>query len=151
MYVCFSLGEILYCVVSNLNLLHISQWITLPTQMCLVLYTFWANLPHLHYSTRVIHTRVSWRAFTGSLIEGKSLQVCSTLLSILADLNNSVIRKVSFLPIISNSSCPLSNIKPQLVSWSLTCSKPTVVLRQGPSIYQSFRFLSFSPCGLPEW
>ena len=31
---------------SNLNFLHISQWITLPTQSCLVLYSFCANLLH---------------------------------------------------------------------------------------------------------
>ena len=31
---------------SNFNLLHISQWITLPTQSCLVLYSFYANLLH---------------------------------------------------------------------------------------------------------
>ena len=29
---------------SNLNFLHICQWITLPTQSCLVLYSFCANL-----------------------------------------------------------------------------------------------------------
>ena len=29
---------------SNLNFLHISQWITLPTQSCLALYSFCANL-----------------------------------------------------------------------------------------------------------
>ena len=34
-------------VLSNLNCLHISQWITLPTQSCLVLYSFCANLRHL--------------------------------------------------------------------------------------------------------
>ena len=34
-------------VWSNLNFLHISQWITLPTQSCLVLYSFCANLLHL--------------------------------------------------------------------------------------------------------
>ena len=33
-------------VWSNLNFLHISQWITLPTQLCLVLYSFCANLLH---------------------------------------------------------------------------------------------------------
>ena len=33
-------------VRSNLNFLHISQWITLPTQSCLVLYSFCANLLH---------------------------------------------------------------------------------------------------------
>ena len=31
-------------VWSNLNFLHISQWITLPTKSCLVLYSFCANL-----------------------------------------------------------------------------------------------------------
>ena len=33
-------------VWSNLNFLHTSQWITLPTQSCLVLYSFCANLLH---------------------------------------------------------------------------------------------------------
>ena len=33
-------------VWSNFNFLRISQWITLPTQSCLVLYSFWANLLH---------------------------------------------------------------------------------------------------------
>ena len=33
-------------VRSDLNFLHISQWITLPTQSCLVLYSFCANLLH---------------------------------------------------------------------------------------------------------
>ena len=33
-------------VWSHLNISHNSQWITLPTQSCLVLYTFCANLLH---------------------------------------------------------------------------------------------------------
>ena len=33
-------------VWSNLNFLHICQWITLPIQSCLVLYSFSANLQH---------------------------------------------------------------------------------------------------------
>ena len=33
-------------VWSNLNFWHIFQWITLPTQSCLVLYSFCANLLH---------------------------------------------------------------------------------------------------------
>ena len=33
-------------VRSNLNFLHSSQWITLPTHLCLVLYSFFANLLH---------------------------------------------------------------------------------------------------------
>ena len=32
----------------NLNFLHISQWITLPIESCLILYTVRANLLHLH-------------------------------------------------------------------------------------------------------
>ena len=31
---------------SNFNFLHNSQWITLPTQSCLVLYSFWPDLLH---------------------------------------------------------------------------------------------------------
>ena len=33
-------------VWSNLNFLHIPQWITLPTQSCLLLYSFCANFLH---------------------------------------------------------------------------------------------------------
>ena len=33
-------------VWSNLNILRLSKWITLPTQSCLVLYSFGANLLH---------------------------------------------------------------------------------------------------------
>ena len=33
-------------VWSNLNFFHISLWLTLPTQLCLVLYSFCANLLH---------------------------------------------------------------------------------------------------------
>ena len=33
-------------VWSNLNFLHISPWITLPTQSCLAFYSFYANLLH---------------------------------------------------------------------------------------------------------
>ena len=50
-YVSFSrtaAGLCWYClfVWSNFNFLHISQWITLPTQSCLVLYFFWAYFLH---------------------------------------------------------------------------------------------------------
>ena len=33
-------------VWSNFNFLHSSQWITFPSQSCLVLYSFWTNLLH---------------------------------------------------------------------------------------------------------
>ena len=50
-YVSFSrtaagLGMNQLFVWSNLHFLQISQWTTLPTQSCLVLYSFWANLLH---------------------------------------------------------------------------------------------------------
>ena len=51
-YVChFSRTGVGLCIYHlfvcwNLNFLHISQWITLPTQSCLALYTFCANLLH---------------------------------------------------------------------------------------------------------
>ena len=35
-----------WSVWSNWNFLHISQWITLPTQLCFALYSFCANLQH---------------------------------------------------------------------------------------------------------
>ena len=48
----FSRTDIKLCIYhlfvwSNLNFLHISQWIPLPTQLCLVLYSFCAYLLHL--------------------------------------------------------------------------------------------------------
>ena len=60
-------------VWSNWNFLHISQWITLPTQSCLALYSFCANLLYLLiiiiiiiiYSFRVFHISISWWFFTG--------------------------------------------------------------------------------------
>ena len=50
-YVSFSGTATGFCIYplfvwSNLNFLHISQWITLPTQSCLDLYSFCANLLH---------------------------------------------------------------------------------------------------------
>ena len=51
LYVTFSRTGAGLCIYhlfawSSLNFLHISQWITLPTQSCLALYSFWANLLH---------------------------------------------------------------------------------------------------------
>ena len=52
LYVSFSRTAAELCIYhlflwSNLNFLHISVWITFPTQSCLVLYSFCANLQHL--------------------------------------------------------------------------------------------------------
>ena len=54
-------------VWSNLNFLHISQWITLPTQSCLVLYSIINLLYSLyyHYFWWVSHISVSRWSFTG--------------------------------------------------------------------------------------
>ena len=51
LWVCFSrtdVGLFIYHLFlwSNLNFLHISQWTTLPTQLCQVLYSICANLLH---------------------------------------------------------------------------------------------------------
>ena len=43
-----------FYVWSNLNFLHISQWITLLIQSCLVLYSFFANLLHSLFMWGVI-------------------------------------------------------------------------------------------------
>ena len=59
-YVCYFLGHMLgLCIYhlfawSNLNFLHISQWISLPSKSCLVLYSFCANLLHSLMIVRVI-------------------------------------------------------------------------------------------------
>ena len=50
-YVSFSMTGAGVCIYhlfvwSNFDLLHISQWITLPTQSCLVIYSFCPNLLH---------------------------------------------------------------------------------------------------------
>ena len=58
-------------VWSNLNFLHISQWITLPTQSCLTfLYSFCANLLHL-FIIIIIH---SLELFTSAIADGFSLK-----------------------------------------------------------------------------
>ena len=52
-------------VWSNLNFLYISQWITLPAQSCLSLYSRCTNLLHsLSTSWRAFHTSVSWWFFS---------------------------------------------------------------------------------------
>ena len=61
-------------VWSNLNFLHISQWITLPTQSCLVLYSFCANL---------LHSLIMWLMVSSLLPHSLHLQFC-WVLSILA-------------------------------------------------------------------
>ena len=51
-------------VWSNLNFLHNSQWITLPTLSCLVLYSFCANLLHFPFFRFFFLTRASTDGFS---------------------------------------------------------------------------------------
>ena len=61
-------------VWSNLNFLHISQWITLPTQSCLVFYSFCANL---------LHSLIMWLMVPSASPHNQHLLFCCVL-SILA-------------------------------------------------------------------
>ena len=61
-------------VWSNLNFLHISQWITLSTQLCLVLNSFCANL---------LHSLIVWLIFSSLSPHSRHLLFC-WVLSILA-------------------------------------------------------------------
>ena len=90
-------------VWSNLNFLHNSQWITLPTQSYIVLYSFYYFIP--------------WEFFTPALADGLSLkfewqqspQVSWTFLSILNDLSRVVVWMVSTHPLISEFSNLFNN------------------------------------------
>ena len=81
-YVSFSRTGAELCInhlLVCLNFLHISQWITLPTQSCLVLYSFCANLLHslimwLLLLIRVSHISVSWWSFTGDWVTASLLK-----------------------------------------------------------------------------
>ena len=57
-------------VRSNLNFLHISQWITLPTQSCLVLYSFCANL---------LHSLIMWLVVSSLSPHNRHLLFCCVL------------------------------------------------------------------------
>ena len=61
-------------VWSNFNSFHISQWITLPTQSCLVLYSFYANL---------LHSLIMWLVVSSLSPHSRHLLFCCVL-SILA-------------------------------------------------------------------
>ena len=88
----------------NWNFLHISQSITLPTQSCLTLYSFCANLLHYYYfyyyyytHLRVFHASFSWWSLT-VVCDSKSPEVPLTLSSILNDLNDTIILMVLLFP-----------------------------------------------------
>ena len=102
-------------VWSNLNFLHIYQWITLPTQSCLALYFFCANLLHslimwlivsslsphsIHFlfccvlSILAFQTSFKWRVFPEVWVTS---QVSRSLRDILADFNSAMVWSVSIL------------------------------------------------------
>ena len=86
-------------VWSNLNFLHISQWITLPTQSCLVSYSFCANFLHslilwlmvLSLSQHSLHLLFCWVLSILALI-----WLVLTALSCAAIRRDSVSLSVSF-------------------------------------------------------
>ena len=125
-------------VWSNLNFLHNSQWITSPTQSCLVLYfalicflrlicdwSFRLNhhttytcyfvafylflLYYYYYHYYYLLNRVFHISVHWSLSDSKSPQIFRILLSILAVLNNVVVWMVSTRPPTSKSSSPFCN------------------------------------------
>ena len=57
-------------VWSNLNFLHIYQWITLPTQSCLVLFSFCANL---------LHSLIMWLMVSSLSLHSLHLLFCYVL------------------------------------------------------------------------
>ena len=119
--VSFSRADSGFCIYhlfvwTNLNFLHNSQWITFPTQSCLVLCSFLANLLYsLIIIIIIIIIIYSFEFFSSALADGLSLefewqQVSSRiLLSILAVLNNVVVWMVYTRPPTSNFSSPFSN------------------------------------------
>ena len=56
---------------SNLNFLHVSLWITLPTQSCLALYSFYANL---------LHSLILWLMVSSLSPHSQHLLFCCILL-----------------------------------------------------------------------
>ena len=70
----------------------------------------------------------------GSLCDSKSPQVSRTLLSILADLSNAVVRMASTCPLISESSSIFPSA-PTTVVINVTCSIASSALKQGPDIH----------------
>ena len=146
---------------SNLNFLYNSQWITFPTQSCLVLYSFWANLQHSLIIIIIIiflkdfsHQR-QLMIFLWNLSDSKSSQISRTLLSILANLNNAVIWLVSTRPVISKSSSPCTNRKVTVPRAPIKVGITVTFMfhrfpKQGPSTYSSFHVLSSLFSG-PLW
>ena len=75
LWVSFSRTDFRLCIYhlfvwSNFNFFHNSQWITLPTQSCLVLYSFYANL---------LHSLILWLIVSSLLSHNLHLLFCCVL------------------------------------------------------------------------
>ena len=106
-----------------------------------------------------------WEFFTSVIANGLSLdyseskspQVCRTLLSILAVLNNAVLLLFSTRPLISKSSRPFNNssvtVKRALITIGIINTfmfhSFFSIPLQGRGIYPSFHFISILLCGQP--
>ena len=64
-------------VWSNLNFLHISQWITLPTQSCLVLYSVFDNF---------LHSLIMWLIVSSLSLHSLHLLFCYVFLLLFTHL-----------------------------------------------------------------
>ena len=79
-----------------------------------------------------------------------------TLLSMIADFNNVVVWMVSICPISDSFSLFSKSLGTFLTAPTIIGIPLTFILysfffhQQGPSIYISFRYLTFSLCGPPE-
>ena len=122
-YVSFSRTDLRLClyhlfVWSNLNFLHNSRWITLPTQSCLVLYSF---------STDLLHLFILWFIVLSQSPHNLPLQFCYVLsilaltLLVLMALFSAAIRKdsvsllkfsfLSHVHVFSREIPPVSRLK----------------------------------------
>ena len=120
----FILKDQFWCVYylavwSNFNLLHNSQWMTFPTQLCLdfiIIIIVIIIRVFILVITKVFH----W-----GLSDNKSLQVFKTLQSILIDFSSTVVWEISILHLIF-SSCSLFSKFLRTISMTPTTIGTTV-------------------------
>ena len=77
-----------FLVWSNLNFLHISQWITVPTQLCLALYSRCANL---------LHSLIIWLMVSSLSPHSLHLLFCWVLLLLLLLLSLLLLLLIAFV------------------------------------------------------
>ena len=142
-------------VWSNLNFLHISQWITLPTQSCLALYSLSANLHYYYYYyyLRIFSSCVSLWFFTGFWVIASCFQSPGVLPVFQPGLNTVVFMVFTIL-LISKSSSPFAihlrivPFTPITICISVTFMFHTFILFAGSSYLTrfsiSFNFILWS-------